>query len=50
MCLKFREEITNLSALISLIDDDSGIAFELFCLFPTLKEKFVVFFILFFIF
>jgi hypothetical protein len=30
MCLKFREEITNLSALISLIDDGSGIAFELF--------------------
>jgi hypothetical protein len=30
MCLKFREEITNLSALIGLIDDGSRIAFELF--------------------
>jgi hypothetical protein len=29
MCLKFKEEITNPYALISLIDDDFGIIFEL---------------------
>jgi len=29
MCLKFKEEIINPSTLVSLIDDDSGIAFEL---------------------
>jgi hypothetical protein len=29
MCLKFREEITNPSAPINLIDDEFGIAFEL---------------------
>jgi hypothetical protein len=29
ICLKFKEEITNPSTLISLIDDDSRISFEL---------------------
>ncbi len=28
MCLKFREEITNPSTLVNLIDDDFGIVFE----------------------
>jgi len=29
MCLKFREEITNSSTVVNLIDDDSRITFEL---------------------
>jgi hypothetical protein len=39
MCLKFREEITNLSALVSLIDDDFGIAFELFLFSSNIKRE-----------
>jgi hypothetical protein len=39
MCLKFREEITNLSALLSLIDDDSRIAFELFLFASNIKRE-----------
>jgi hypothetical protein len=50
MCLKFKEEIINPSALVNLIDDDSGITFELSLLLPTLEEKFVVFWIYFFLF
>jgi hypothetical protein len=50
MCLKFKEEIINPSALINLIDDDFGIAFELSLLLPTSEEKFVVFWIYFFFF
>jgi hypothetical protein len=39
MCLKFREEITNLFALVSLIDDDSRIAFELFLFASNIKRE-----------
>jgi hypothetical protein len=38
MCFKFKEEITNPSAPINLIDDDSGVAFEL-SLFASNKKK-----------
>jgi hypothetical protein len=39
MCLKFRENFTNLSTLISLIDDDYRIAFELFSFASNIKRK-----------
>jgi hypothetical protein len=35
MCLKFKEKITNPSTLVSLIDDDFGIAFKLFLNFVS---------------
>jgi hypothetical protein len=38
-----REEVTNPLAQVSLIDDDFGIAFELFFSLPILRRKFVVF-------
>ncbi len=54
MCLKCREEITNPSTwAIDLINDGFWIAFELSlfaCLLPTSEEKFVEFWILFFLF
>jgi hypothetical protein len=39
VCLKLREEIINPSALVSLIDDDFGIAFELFLFVSNIKRK-----------
>jgi len=39
MCLKFREKFTNLSTLISLIDDDYRIVFELFSFASNIKRK-----------
>ncbi len=50
MCLKFKEDIINPSTPINLINDDSRIAFELFCVLSTLEKKFAVFWILFFLF
>jgi hypothetical protein len=42
MCLKCREEITNLPPQINLIDDDFEISFELSFLLPILR-RFMVF-------
>ncbi len=39
MCLKCREEVTNPHAQISLIDDDFGIAFELFLFDTNIKKE-----------
>jgi hypothetical protein len=39
MCLKFREKITNPYALVSLIDDDYDIAFELFLFASNIKRE-----------
>jgi len=39
MCLKFRENFTNLSTLICLIDDDYRIVFELFSFASNIKRK-----------
>ncbi len=39
MCLKCREEISNLSAPVNLIDDDFGIAFELSLFASNIKRK-----------
>jgi hypothetical protein len=39
MCLKCREEVTNPHAQISLIDDDFGIAFELFLFDTNIKRE-----------
>jgi hypothetical protein len=47
---KIREEIINLFAPINLINDDYGIAFELFLFASNIEEKFVLFWILFFFF
>ncbi len=38
MCFKFKEEITNPSALVSLIDDDFGIAYELSLFVSNIKK------------
>jgi hypothetical protein len=42
MCLKCKEEATNPLAQISLIDDDSAIAFELFFCYQIKMEIFGV--------
>jgi hypothetical protein len=39
MCLKFREEITNPSTLVNLIDDDFGIVFQLFLFVSNIRRK-----------
>jgi hypothetical protein len=39
MCLKFKEEITNPSPLVSLINDDSKIAFELSLFASNFRRK-----------
>jgi len=39
MCLKFTEEITNPSTLVSLIDDDFGITFELSLFASNIKKE-----------
>jgi hypothetical protein len=39
MCLKFKEEIINPFAPISLIDDDFGIAFELYLFTSNIISK-----------
>jgi hypothetical protein len=39
MCLKFKEETINPYAQVSLIDDDFGIAFELFLFASNIKKK-----------
>jgi hypothetical protein len=39
MCLKLKEEITNPYAPISLIDDDFGIALELFLFASKIKRE-----------
>jgi hypothetical protein len=39
MCLKFREEITNPSTLVSLIDDNFGINFELSLFASNIKKE-----------
>jgi hypothetical protein len=39
MCLKFKEEIINPFALVSLIDDDFGIAFELSLFASNIKRE-----------
>jgi hypothetical protein len=39
MCLKCKEEVTNPLAQVSLINDDYGIAFELFLLAINIKKE-----------
>jgi hypothetical protein len=39
MCLKFKEKITSPYALVSLIDDDFGITFELFLFASNIKRE-----------
>jgi hypothetical protein len=39
MCLKFREKITNLVALVNLIDDDYRIIFELYLFVSNIKRE-----------
>ncbi len=39
MCLKFKEEITNPSTLVNLINDDFGIAFELSLITSNIKKE-----------
>jgi hypothetical protein len=39
MCLKFREEITNPSTLVNLIDDDFEIVFELSLFTSNIKRE-----------
>jgi hypothetical protein len=39
MCLKFKDEITNPSPLVSLINDDSKIAFELSLFVSNFRRK-----------
>jgi hypothetical protein len=39
MCLKFGEKITNPSTLVSLIDDDYGITFELYFFASNIRRK-----------
>jgi hypothetical protein len=39
MCLKFREEITNPSIVVSLIDDDYEIAFKLSLFASNIKGE-----------
>ncbi len=39
MCLKFREEITNPSTLINLVNDDFGITFELSLFTSNIKRE-----------
>jgi hypothetical protein len=39
MCLKFRQKIINPSTLVSLIDDDFGIAFDIFLFVSNIKRE-----------
>ncbi len=39
MCLKFREKIKSPYALVSLINDDFGIVFELFLFVSNIKRE-----------
>jgi len=39
MCLKFKEKIINSFALVSLIDDDFGIAFDIFLFVSNIKRE-----------
>jgi hypothetical protein len=39
MCLKFKEKVTNPSALVSLIDDDYEIAFDLFLFASNIRRE-----------
>jgi hypothetical protein len=39
MCLKFKENIINPSSLVSLIDDDYGMTFELSLFVSNIKRE-----------
>jgi hypothetical protein len=39
MCLKWREEVTNALAQVNLINDDFGMAFELFLFVINIKKE-----------
>jgi hypothetical protein len=43
MCIKCKEKVTNPLAQVNLIDDDYGIAFDVFLFATNIKKEFLVF-------